>query len=137
MELTGRPARNPRSTLAVARDYNGRVPSRPGPQIRTDPPMRQSDRPRFVRVLRVRFRRLQSRLDRLAPALLLWVPSWGTSLLIHGVALLLLALYFYARAGGPHDREIRATIPSQLTEDVLSLVPSDHSGDPFTDRKSD
>src|SRR5207253_2212142 len=92
-------------------------PPAPRSPIRTDPPMRQSDRPRFVRVLRVRLRRLQSRLDRLAPWLMLWIPSWGTSLLIHGVALLLLALYFYARAGGPRDMEIRAAIPSQLTED--------------------
>src|SRR5262249_49413711 len=99
--------------------------------------MRHSDRPRFVRILRVRIRRLHSRLDRLAPLLMLWIPSWGTSLFLHGVALLLLALYFYARAGGPRDSDIRATIPSQLTEDVVSLVPSDHSGDPFTDRKSD
>jgi len=99
--------------------------------------MRHSNQPRLVRVLRVKFRRVLKRLDRLAPFLMLWIPSWGTSLLLHAVGLLLLALYLYARAGGPKDHEIQAAIPSQLTDDLLSLTPSDHAGDPFTTVKSD
>ncbi|AGA27855.1 prenyltransferase/squalene oxidase repeat-containing protein [Singulisphaera acidiphila] len=99
--------------------------------------MRNSQRPRLLRVLRVKVRRVHARLDRLAPFLMLWVPSWGTSILLHAAGLLLLALYLYAHGGGPKDLEIQATIPSQLTEDLLSLTPSDHAGDPFTTQKSD
>lgn len=88
--------------------------------------------------MRVRLRKVLAKLDRrIAPALMLWIPSWGSSLLIHAALLLLLGLYLYARGGRPQEREIHATIASQLREDVVSLVPSDHSGDPFTDRKSD
>jgi hypothetical protein len=68
---------------------------------------------------------------------MIWIPSWGTSILLHAVGLLLLALYFYVRVGGSKEVEIRAAIPSQLTDDLTSLTPSDHAGDPFTDRKSD
>lgn len=68
---------------------------------------------------------------------MLWIPSWGTSILLHAAGLLLLALYFYAHTGGPADREIQAAIPSQLTEDLLSLTASDHAGDPFTTLKTD
>lgn len=93
-------------------------------------------RPRLLRILRIRFRRLVARLDRAAPALLLWVPSWGTSLLIHGVAILLLALYLYARSGGSREHEFQGAIASQLTEDLTSLRPADRAGDPFTTSKN-
>ncbi|MHC5544701.1 prenyltransferase/squalene oxidase repeat-containing protein, partial [Singulisphaera rosea] len=93
-------------------------------------------RSRLRRILRVRFRRLMRRVDRIAPGILLWIPSWGTSLLIHGALLLLLALYVYAHSGGPREVVIQSSLPSQLTEDLTSLIPSDHAGDPFTDLKS-
>jgi len=99
--------------------------------------MRHSRRSRPVRKLRVGFRRGLRKLDRLAPLLLLWIPSWGTSLLLHAVALLTLSLYFYAHAGKPENGEIQAAIPSQLTDDLLSLTDSDHAGDPFTTLQSE
>src|SRR4051812_17164189 len=95
-------------------------------------------RSRLARLLRVRWRRLLRRLERVAPLLLAWVPSWGTSLLLHGLAVLLLALYFYVRSAGAGPREgtFRGTIANQLTEDLTSLFDSDHAGDPFTNLKS-
>ena len=43
-------------------------------------------RSRFRRVLRVRRRRLVAWADRRAGVWLAWVPSWGTSLLVHGLS---------------------------------------------------
>jgi hypothetical protein len=94
-------------------------------------------RPRLARVIRVRWRRLLRRLERVAPILLAWVPSWGTSLLLHGLALLILALYLYVRSGdGPRPGTFRGTFANQLAEDLTSLYDSDHAGDPFTNLKS-
>src|SRR3954451_23536738 len=94
-------------------------------------------RSRLARLLRVRWRRLLRRLERVAPVVLAWVPSWGTSLLLHGLALLLLALYFYVRSGeGPREGTLRGTFANQLTDDLTSLYDSDHAGDPFTNLKS-
>ena len=90
-------------------------------------------RPRFARILQVRWRRLLHRMERVSPLLLAWVPSWGTSLLLHGLAVLLLALYFYVHMGsGPRAGTFRGTFANQLTEDLTSLYDSDHAGDPFT-----
>jgi hypothetical protein len=90
-------------------------------------------RPRLVRILRLHYRRFLARLDRVAPDWQRWVPSWGTSLLIHALGLLLLAIFFYVRSGRDerfveHD----GTFAGQLRDDVTSLVDSDHAGDPFT-----
>src|SRR4051812_24457997 len=94
-------------------------------------------RPRLARILRVRWRRFLRRAERVAPILLVWVPSWGTSLLLHGLALLLLALYFYVRSGeGPREGTLRGTFANQLGEELTSLYDSDHAGDPFTNLKS-
>jgi hypothetical protein len=93
-------------------------------------------RPRLVRIARIQFRRMLARLERIAPAVMLWVPSWGTSILIHAVFVLILALYFYALSRGRGEGVISLTLPNQLTENVESLIPSDHSGDPFTTLKS-
>ncbi len=98
----------------------------------------RDQRPRLLRILRVRARRLVARLDRRAAVLLVWVPSWGTSLLIHGLLILMLALYFYAWSGRREgDAELRVTVGNQLTEDLTSLHDSDHAGDPFTALKSE
>ncbi len=95
-------------------------------------------RPRWKRVARVRFRRLLSRLDRLAPAWLTWLPSWGTSLLVHAVFLVILATVAYVSG---EDREPRVDFDSAIVrladEDFTSLSPANQSGDPFTDRQSD
>ena len=94
-------------------------------------------RSRLVRVFLVGLRRLTRRLDRVAPVLLHWIPSWGTSLLIHGLFILVLAIYLYARSGMRGSNEFDgALVRPQLTEDFTSLRPSDHTGDPFTLEKS-
>ena len=90
-------------------------------------------RPRLGRILRVRWRLLLRRLERISPLLLAWIPSWGTSLLFHGLAILLLALYLYVHSGGPATGTSDGTFSQQqLTEDLTSLFDSDHAGDPFT-----
>lgn len=94
--------------------------------------------PRFWRILRVRGRRFLARFDRRAAIVLAWVPSWGTSLLLHALLILMLGLYFYARSSwNNHDGDIRAEFPpaSQLRDNVVSVMPSDHAGDPFTHEK--
>jgi hypothetical protein len=93
-------------------------------------------RSRLGRILRVRWRLLLRRLERISPALLAWVPSWGTSLLVHGLVLLLLALYVYVHSGRREDTIAGMVGHPQLTEDLTSLFESDHAGDPFTDVKS-
>src|SRR5437868_2155352 len=94
-------------------------------------------RSRFGRILRVRWRRLLRRLERVAPVLLDWVTSWEMSLLLHSLALLLLALYLYVRSGGPREGTFHGTFSNQqLTEDLTPLYDSDHAGDPFTNLKS-
>ncbi len=76
-------------------------------------------------------------MERAAPLVLAWVPSWGTSLLLHGLAILLLALYFYVRSNAaPREGAFQGAVLGQLTEDLTSLYDSDHAGDPFTDLKS-
>lgn len=90
------------------------------------------NKPRALRILRVRLRRLCARVDRRAAALLVWVPSYGTSLMIHGLIILLLGLYVYAHSGKKESAEIRADFANTLGDDLTSLTESDHSGDPFT-----
>ncbi len=93
--------------------------------------------PRVWRIIRIRSRRFFARLDHRAALFLAWVPSWGTSLLLHAVLILLLGLYFYAfgRDGSDPNAAIRAEFPTQLRDNVVSLLPSDHAGDPFVVEK--
>ena len=95
------------------------------------------DRPRWIRLARSRLRRRLARWDRSAPAWLSWLPSWGTSLLLHGVALALLATFFYASGGPREANDFDTSIISLADADFTSLVPADRSGDPFTDSKTD
>ncbi len=96
------------------------------------------DRPRWRRVARVRIRRWLSRWDRLAPAWLIWLPSWGTSVLIHGVVLVVLATMALVGGSEREDRpDFDSTIVSLADVDFTSLAPADQAGDPFTDRKGD
>ncbi len=96
------------------------------------------DRPRWWRLARVRLRRRLSRLDRSAPAWLTWLPSWGTSLLIHAVALVVLATFFYVSGARRDPRvDFDSSIVSLADEDFTSLTPADRSGDPFTKDRTD
>jgi hypothetical protein len=94
-------------------------------------------RPRFLRVLRVYRRRWLAWVDRRAGALLPLVPSWGASVLLHALLLLILGLLIYTQGRRDRSRDIEGQFATQLTEDLTSLVPSDHAGDPFTTVKSD
>ena len=100
--------------------------------------MPHRQRSRLRRLLRARSRQGMRRLERLAPLLLAWIPSWGTSLLFHAALILLLALYLYARGNlGDRDGAFRGElIATQLKEDLNSMVDSDHAGDPFTALKT-
>jgi hypothetical protein len=69
-------------------------------------------RPRWVRILWVRLRRGLGRLDRAAPAWLFWLPSWGTSLVIHGLALFVPSAF----AGRTLDRGERVRREGGTTE---------------------
>jgi Squalene-hopene cyclase C-terminal domain/Prenyltransferase and squalene oxidase repeat len=82
----------------------------------------------------VRVRRALGRFGRQTPEWLKWITPWGTSLALHG--LLVLALAVLVTALG----ENRATEPNrfrgQLIDDVTSGDPSDKPGDPFTNLQS-
>lgn len=93
-------------------------------------------RARILRIARVRQRRLVAWIDSHAGDYHRQIPSWGISLLIHSGLLLMLALYIYTHTGRRQD-VIEGRFASQLKEDLTSLAPSDHAGDPFTTIKTD
>ncbi|WP_435016435.1 prenyltransferase/squalene oxidase repeat-containing protein [Tundrisphaera sp. TA3] len=92
--------------------------------------MPHAARPRWRRIAGVRVRRLLHRLDREAPAWVEDLPSWGTSLLIHAVALVVLATFAYVTSG-PAESEFAGSFIAMPTDDITSLGPADQSGDPF------
>ncbi len=93
---------------------------------------------RWQRVLRVRSRRVFARMERRAPVWLGWLPSWGTSLLIHAVVLVILATAFYVSgASKPEHEGFDSAIVSLAEADLQSLTPSDQAGDPFSTMPSD
>ncbi len=98
---------------------------------------RRPTRSRFARVLRVRRRRYVRR----AVALLVlwhhWLPSWGTSVLVHAVALLVLALLYLGSSGlearkAEFDTALGPTRQDPLGEELTSIVAADRAGDPWT-----
>jgi hypothetical protein len=91
-----------------------------------------------MRVARVRARRFLARFDRAAPLWLVWLPSWGVSLLVHGVALVILATLVYVTGQPAREKsDFDSSIISLADRDFTSLVPADHSGDPFTETKAE
>jgi hypothetical protein len=94
--------------------------------------------PRFVRIVRVRLRRLARGLERGMPEWWKLVAPWGSSLVLHAAILLTLGMMYYATASDQgRGKEITTEFPQQLKEDVTAAVKSDHAGDPFTTLKSD
>jgi hypothetical protein len=66
-----------------------------------------------------------------------WLPSWGTSVLVHAVALLVLALLYFGSAGAEtrratFDTVLGPTRPDPLGEEVVSIVAAERAGDPWT-----
>src|SRR4051794_3845377 len=61
------------------------------------PPMLHArSRPRFWRVVRVRYRLLVRRLNRETPDWMRWLTPWGTSLATHALLLLILGIWAVA-----------------------------------------
>jgi hypothetical protein len=95
---------------------------------------RHPTRPRFLRVLRVRRRRLVRRAIKGLVAGHAWLPSWGTSLLVHAVALLILALIYFNSGPSRERNDLNGSlVPSErLGEAIDTLISADRAGDPFT-----
>jgi hypothetical protein len=62
-----------------------------------------------------------------------WLTPWGTSLSVHALAILLLAILVLAQS----DSAATNPLSLQLRDDLTSLAPGEISGDPFTNLKSD
>lgn len=61
------------------------------------------------------------------------VPSWGASVLLHALALLILAILIRQGGAPEAEREFTAGLgPVPEIADVTSLVEADRAGDPFT-----
>ncbi len=99
--------------------------------------MKRNTPARYYRLLRVRTRQFLHRIDRKLPWWLAWLPSWGTSLLLHGVLILVLATVYLATDREVARTEIEGAVQGQLREDLTSLVSADHAGDPFTSNQTD
>ncbi len=95
------------------------------------------DRPRWMRIARLWLRRRLSRLDRAAPAWLFWLPTWGTSLLIHGVVFVVLATVAYVSGRPPKQGELDTSISSLSDGDLATLLSADHPGEPLSSALSD
>jgi hypothetical protein len=100
---------------------------------------RRQTRSRLARKLRVRRRRAARGAVALLVAWHHWLPSWGTSVLVHAVLLLVLAvLYLGSGARRSTDGTFDSTLgagpdrPDPLGESVTTIVPADRAGDPWT-----
>ncbi len=62
-----------------------------------------------------------------------WLPSWGTSVLVHAIALLILALIYFSTGSGPRESQFNGefTPGPVLGEGLISSVPAEVAGDPF------
>jgi hypothetical protein len=90
-------------------------------------------RSRTWRLARARAWLLARRISRLDRRWLHGVPSWGTSLGLHAIVLLALALIVLQGDSGRHQPAIELGIPGNLTDSLDSLLPADVAGDPFND----
>ncbi|APW63454.1 hypothetical protein [Paludisphaera borealis] len=64
------------------------------------------------------------------------VPSWGLSVLLHALALLLLAILIRSSGGLTADRSFVGEFAMPEIADLTSLVEADRAGDPFTNADS-
>jgi len=100
---------------------------------------RYHPRPRSIRWLRVHRRLFARGFVRRLENWHQWLPSWGTSILVHAIALLLLALIYLGTS--KHDRTER-TLTGEFTpsnvegEGLIALAPDDQAGDPFSRESS-
>ncbi|MFO0891943.1 MAG: prenyltransferase/squalene oxidase repeat-containing protein [Isosphaeraceae bacterium] len=68
----------------------------------------------------------------LDPDTLRSVPSWGLSVLLHALLLLILALLIRVGSSASTPRQFESQLPATGLGDLTSLVESTRSGDPFT-----
>ena len=67
-----------------------------------------------------------------------WLPSWGTSLLLHAVVLVIFATAFYVSGPSPRPADdFDSSIISLANEDLTTLVAADKAGDPFSTLQTD
>ncbi|MGE3818175.1 MAG: prenyltransferase/squalene oxidase repeat-containing protein [Isosphaeraceae bacterium] len=94
-------------------------------------------RPRFQRVLRIQQRRWLRKLEERVGETHRVIPSWGGSLLLHGLMLVVLAVYLFAGTSAREGPAFDGRFATQLTEDLTSLAPGERAGDPFTTNSTD
>ncbi|WZO97607.1 prenyltransferase/squalene oxidase repeat-containing protein [Isosphaeraceae bacterium EP7] len=90
-------------------------------------------RSRTWRLVRARGWLLARRLNHLDRRWLHGIPSWGTSLALHAVVLMALALIVLQNDGGRREPAMELGFPGTLTDSLDSLLPADIAGDPFND----
>ena len=64
------------------------------------------------------------------------LPTWGASLALHGILLLVLALIALSSDKNTHEDPLIGRL-GQLTDDLTSLYPADRAGDPFMKNQTD
>ena len=99
----------------------------------------RSKRGRFARRLRARRRLALTLLLRALHRGHQWLPSWGTSVLVHAVALLILALVYLGGNRRESGRTIETTIgppESRIGEAIETSTPADIAGDPWASDRS-
>lgn len=86
-----------------------------------------------LRSLRIRVRWFLRRLDRETPDWMRWLTPWGVSLVVHAAAVAALGLLVYVNSEpSPRPPDLETVLGTgQLTDDLTTLRPSDHAGDPF------
>ena len=97
----------------------------------------RNKRPRVWRKFRIGVRRALRRIDSRTPEWMRWLTPWGTSLSLHALALLILAVVFFAGTGKNTGPVVDAVWTGSLHDDITSLKPGDQGGDPFTTISSD
>ncbi len=88
---------------------------------------------RSLRSLRVRIRWSLRRLDRETPEWMRWLTPFVWSLLFHGILVTGLGLLALSATGPPASPTIDSDFQpvGQLSDDLISLAPAEHAGDPF------
>jgi hypothetical protein len=99
-------------------------------------PTMRRHRSRTWRLIRARAWLLARRINHLDRRWLHGVPSWGTSLGLHAIVLLALALIVLQGDTGRHQPAMELGFPGTLTDSLDSLLPADTAGDPFNDSRT-
>jgi hypothetical protein len=60
-----------------------------------------------------------------------WLTPWGTSLSLHALALLILALWYFAGVAPRNQKPLDTVWTGQLHDDITSLQDGNRAGDPF------